>query len=390
MSLDQNGNISGALAIDAQNLEQLKLQAKRDPKSAIGAASKQFEAVFLNMVVKSMREATPQDSLMGSEQTRLYTSMLDQQLAQHLATRGTGLAAAMARQLSAGMGATGAASAGDNAPAADGISLPIATPAPLSQARGFTDSTLAQALNTMRMQAADMPDAIISPSTPLASVAKTREAMPRAVMRVQDGASAPQAAYAAEASKPTPVAPPKDGADTGTSLLSKTRDFVSRIWSQAVEAARAIGVRPQFMVGQAALESGWGQHEIRKADGTRSHNLFGVKAGRDWTGAVVEKTTTEYVNGVAQKTTAKFRVYSSYAESFQDYAKLLQGNSRYSNVLNQAQDAAGFARGLQKAGYATDPAYANKLIRVINGPSLKQAMNDAPPTQATARIDVTG
>jgi flagellar protein FlgJ len=395
MSLDQNANISGALAIDAKNLEQLKLQAKRDPKSAIGAASKQFESVFLNMVLKSMREATPQDSLMGSEQTKFYTSMLDQQLAQHLATRGTGLAEAMARQLSAGVGAAGAASSTEDAlpgSAADGISLPAVTPAPQAQTRGLTDPALAKAFNAMRMQAAEIEDVNVSPSMPAAPVAKTRESVPRASTRSLDHAgraAATPATSAAAASRPTPVAPPPDGAAaTGTSLLAKTRDFVSRIWSHAVDAARAIGIRPQFMVGQAALESGWGQHEIRKADGTRSHNLFGVKAGRDWTGPVVEKTTTEYVNGVAQKTTAKFRVYSSYAESFQDYARLLQGNSRYSSVLNKAQDAAGFARGLQKAGYATDPTYANKLIRVINGPSLKQALNDTPPAQAAARIDV--
>jgi flagellar protein FlgJ len=142
------------------------------------------------------------------------------------------------------------------------------------------------------------------------------------------------------------------------------------------------------MVGQAALESGWGQHEIRNANGTSTHNLFGVKAGKDWTGPVVERTTTEFVNGVAQKTTAKFRVYSSYAESFRDYANVLRSNSRYSSVISHGKDAAGFARGLQKAGYATDPAYADKLMRLINGPSLKQAVNSAPPTQAAAKVDV--
>jgi len=138
-------------------------------------------------------------------------------------------------------------------------------------------------------------------------------------------------------------------------------------------------VPPQFMVGQAALESGWGKHEIRTADGGTSHNLFGVKAGRGWNGPSVEKTTTEFVNGVAQKTTAKFRVYSSYGEAFKDYAKLIGGNPRYAGVLSQAQDARGFARGLQQAGYATDPAYADKLVRVINSTTLRQSLAYAPP-----------
>jgi flagellar protein FlgJ len=156
--------------------------------------------------------------------------------------------------------------------------------------------------------------------------------------------------------------------------LSKTREFVDRVWSHAVEAARATGIKPQFMVGQAALESGWGRGEIRGEDGSQTYNLFGVKAGRNWTGPVVEKTTTEYVNGIAQKTTAKFRVYGSYAESFKDYASLLTGNRRYAEVIGNGQSAEGFARGLQQAGYATDPAYADKLTRIINGPTLRASL----------------
>ena len=156
--------------------------------------------------------------------------------------------------------------------------------------------------------------------------------------------------------------------------LAQTRDFVNRVWTHAVDAARAVGIPPRFMVGQAALESGWGRHEIRAADGTASHNVFGIKAGRSWKGAVIEKTTTEFVNGVAQKVTARFRAYASYGEAFQDYAKLLRNNPRYAAVLGQAQDAKGFAHSLQKSGYATDPAYADKLTRIINGNTLRQSL----------------
>jgi flagellar protein FlgJ len=156
--------------------------------------------------------------------------------------------------------------------------------------------------------------------------------------------------------------------------VSKTREFVDRVWSHAVEAARETGIQARFMVGQAALESGWGKHEIRADDGSPTYNVFGVKAGRGWNGPVVEKTTTEYVNGVAQKVTAKFRAYSSYAESFKDYASLLLGNRRYAAVVGQGQDAEAFARGLQQAGYATDPAYAAKLTRIINSPTLRASL----------------
>ena len=129
---------------------------------------------------------------------------------------------------------------------------------------------------------------------------------------------------------------------------------------------RATGIPAAFMIGQAAHESGWGRREIRNADGTPSHNLFGIKAGADWKGPVAETVTTEFVAGRAVKTVAKFRAYASHAESFADYARLMKNSPRYQQVLAQAQDAGSFAAGLQRAGYATDPAYADKLTRVIN------------------------
>jgi flagellar protein FlgJ len=119
------------------------------------------------------------------------------------------------------------------------------------------------------------------------------------------------------------------------------------------------------MVAQAAHESGWGRREIVHADGTPSHNLFGIKAGAGWNGPVAEVTTTEYIGGVARKVTAKFRAYASYAESFADYARLMTNSPRYAAV-GQADTPREFAQSLQRAGYATDPAYADKLTAVIN------------------------
>ena len=136
------------------------------------------------------------------------------------------------------------------------------------------------------------------------------------------------------------------------------------------EAARAAqaqtGIPAEFMISQAALETGWGRKEIRHADGATSFNLFGVKAGAGWRGPVAEVTTTEFVDGRAQKVTARFRAYTSYAESFADYARLMTNSPRYAGVVAQGSDAGSFAQGLQRAGYATDPAYADKLSRVIN------------------------
>ena len=179
---------------------------------------------------------------------------------------------------------------------------------------------------------------------------------------------------------------PLSAAPTATRIpQAGAAGFVQQHSQAASEAAAVTGVPASFMVSQAALETGWGRKEIRNADGTSSHNLFGIKAGANWKGATTEVTTTEFVNGQAQKVVAKFRAYNSYADSFADYAKLMKDSPRYRNAVAQAQTAqataaaaagtsdsatasaaAGFAQGLQKAGYATDPAYADKLTRVIN------------------------
>ena len=133
----------------------------------------------------------------------------------------------------------------------------------------------------------------------------------------------------------------------------------------AEEASRATGVPAHLMLGQAALESGWGKHELKAADGTPSNNLFGIKANDSWDGKVVEATTTEYFNGVKQKRIEKFRAYDSYADSFKDFANLMRNNPRYENVMANLQDVNAYAQSMQKAGYATDPNYASKLASVI-------------------------
>jgi len=136
--------------------------------------------------------------------------------------------------------------------------------------------------------------------------------------------------------------------------------------SHAEDASRATGIPAKFMLGQAALESGWGKHEIKAADGSASHNLFGIKATSGWSGKVVVAPTTEYINGAPQTVMQKFRAYGSYAEAFSDYAHMLASNPRYGNVISGSHDATSFAQGLQKAGYATDPHYATKLSNIIN------------------------
>jgi flagellar protein FlgJ len=159
---------------------------------------------------------------------------------------------------------------------------------------------------------------------------------------------------------------------TASSADKAPTGFVDKLWPQAVDAAKSLGVSPHILIGHAALETGWGKHELKSADGTSSNNLFNIKAGSHWTGKTVSKEVTEYVNGKPVNSVEKFRAYGTPAESFADYAKLLSTNPRYSGALNQNAD--GFVRGLQQGGFATDPAYGDKLRRVIGSATLRSAV----------------
>jgi peptidoglycan hydrolase FlgJ len=175
-----------------------------------------------------------------------------------------------------------------------------------------------------------------------------------------NGAAAPEAP-ARETAKPLSIAP------TGPVKTSSSQaEFVQRHSAAAARVEKDSGLPSGFMLGQAGHETGWGRSEIRMKGGAPSHNLFGIKAGPGWKGPVAEITTTEFEGGQARKVTAKFRSYASTAESFADYAKLMKESPRYAGVVANAASPQGFAQGLQRAGYATDPAYADKLTRMIN------------------------
>lgn len=142
--------------------------------------------------------------------------------------------------------------------------------------------------------------------------------------------------------------------------------FVAKHTAAANAVAMESGIPASYMIGQAGHETGWGKSEIRHADGSPSFNLFGIKATGGWKGKVAEVTTTEYINGEARKVKAKFRAYDSYEDAFRDYARLIGNSPRYEKVMARLDSVQGFASGLQKAGYATDPQYAAKLSRAIN------------------------
>lgn len=314
---------------DIGGLAALKRPAKDGDPKALKAAAQQFEALFLQMVLKSMRDAVPRDGLFDSEQARLYESLLDQQMVQVLGARsgGTGLAAMIEKQLSQQ----------NTEPRGFEGPLPLWRASPSLRFRGEAMIPLA-------------PDANREPPAPPDLPADATFA-PRNDVQVSPAAGA-------------------EGGGSFVGASAAMREFANRLAPAATEAARTTGIPAHFMVAQAALETGWGKSEPRRADGGPSFNVFGIKAGRGWPGPVAEATTTEYVDGVAQKQIERFRAYASYAEAFRDYAAVLSANPRYAGVLG-VQDAASFAGGLQRAGFASDPLYASKLVRIIDGMARK-------------------
>lgn len=280
---------AASLNIDSRSLDSLRSEASRNPKAAARQAAVQFESLFMQMVVKSMRDATPKtDPSQGGD---TFTGMLDTQLSKQFAGRPGGLADMIERQMTRHMQNLPAVSP-ENLPAAGGAAGAAATPAAASARSG----------------------AATAPSAPGA----------------------------------------------------RQSEFIQKLLPHAREAERQTGVPASFILGQAALESGWGKGEIRNADGSTSFNLFGIKAGSNWQGATSEVMTTEYAEGQPARQRAAFRSYGSYTEAFTDYARLLSGNSRYAGAVRGATSAESFAQGMQRAGYATDPQYASKLARTIN------------------------
>ena len=155
-------------------------------------------------------------------------------------------------------------------------------------------------------------------------------------------------------------------------MPSSPAEFASLVWPHAERAAARIGVAPEVLVAQSALETGWGRHVMQHRDGVSSHNLFGIKADRRWQGDKVHVSTLEYRDGVALNTRANFRAYQSFEKSFDDYVDFLQRNPRYREALQTTADPAAYFDALQRAGYATDPAYADKIKRILDSEPVRQ------------------
>jgi flagellar protein FlgJ len=308
---------------DFQGLNAMKAQARTDKKAALEQVAKQFEGLFLQEMLKSMRkagEAFAEGNYLNSNEANTYRDMFDSQVSLSMAGgTGTGLAEALVRQLSQqipGMNSDGEKLAGHKSTLADyDRSLP----------------------------------------------AISRE-LPEQLSEVDEISRA--------------VATDKSVAASGKDLPADTQElpatfesaehFVTELMPVAERVAKESGIDPKLMVAQAALETGWGRHMIEGDGSEPSFNLFGIKADSRWSGDAVTITTTEFRGGVSMKERADFRAYPDYESSFRDYVNFLQSNPRYKDVLSSAEEPDVFAQKLQEAGYATDPEYGSKILSIMN------------------------
>jgi len=271
-------------------LHELKLAAKNDSPEALEEVAEQFEAFFLKLMLKQMRDANLGEGIFDSDQSKLYQDMMDQQLALNLSEKRTvGIADSIIKQL---------------------------------------EHRVNNANKSVELKA--LPE---------------RTDFHRTILKLS----------------------PELQVDNRKNNNFKTpEDFINKMRPYAEEAAGKLGIPANVLLAQSALETGWGNKVIQHSDGQNSHNLFGIKAGGQWRGQHVNVSSLEYREGMAKREFSNFRVYESYKQSFDDYVDFIKGNDRYRTALQNNDNAEGYIKALQDAGYATDPQYANKVIDIIN------------------------
>lgn len=423
MDIQKSGRVSSGDSgsySDLNRLNQLKVGDK-DSDGNMRKVAQEFESLFLNEMLKSMRSATDalgQDNPLNTPAAKQYQEMYDQQLAVSMSREGggIGLADVLLRQMSKTkpVRADSTLSSAAEDPAKAPVPTPVAagttgTNGPLSRlngqrplwasrsasepqpaAEGATHdvrSLLNQRRLALPPKLADRLLTGIVPSATTAAVASNHSALPARTTASADAVikgdwqsaqsfAAPHGrmqVYGRAMAQP-PLAPAKKA-------FSSADEFVATMLPMAQQAADRIGVDPRYLVAQAALETGWGKSVMRQQDGSSSHNLFGIKASESWKGAQARAITSEFRNGAMVKETAEFRSYDSYQDSFHDLVTLLQSNNRYQEVLKSADNPEQFVRELQKAGYATDPDYASKISQIAK--QMKSYQNYAAAGSST-------
>jgi flagellar protein FlgJ len=306
---------------DFQGLSGLRAESGKNDPETLRKVAGQFEALFIQMMLKSMRDASLGEGMMDSEHVKTYQSMFDQQIALDLSKSSRlGLADMMVRQLS-----------------------PKGSP---------PDGVQEKEHRLVGPPTAHGPELVMPPARPHPGVNGETNSVEQGAVR--------------DWRPDTP------------------KNFVKQLWPHAQRAADELGTAPELLIAQAALETGWGQHMIRGQDGRNSFNLFGIKADAHWQGARALTETVEFRDGLMRRERAPFRAYNSLADSFSDYVSFLKANPRYQQALEQADNAPAFARALSEAGYATDPDYHDKIEQIMDSPRLREAVSGARQDQSDA------
>jgi len=319
---------SASVYTDLHGLDQLKHNLKGDSVDDLRVVAQQFEAIFIQQMLKTMRDASLSEGLFDNNASDFYVDMLDKQMSLNLsAGKGIGLADIIVQQLS------------------NRLNLKP------EQETDQVDHT------TSRQHGREPATTVSLPLTQREGVVHKDFATVSSENRIKHGK--------AQAAKHNEFL-----SSENTANLADPETFIKSLWPLAVNAAEKIGVSPQVLIAQAALETGWGQYIAKGENGKSSHNLFNIKAGSSWQGDTVTLATTELKNGSAVKEYAAFRTYDSYNASFEDYVALVKHNPRYQQALANAASANDYADALQKAGYATDPDYSDKILQIANGQTM--------------------
>lgn len=341
---------------DLALMNRLATSAPAAPKAGdkVADTARQFEALFVEQMLKTMRESSlGEGDALFPGQSALFREMHDREVVKSASQgQGFGLAPLIERSLRQQQAAL------EGRPA-ESDALPLQARAGQAYSlEGYARVMPAQRFDRDSGTRADASSAPVLrvPAQPLAP----ERSQPRAAETTMQPRLPASASAAIE------------GSAAGTK--STPEQFVERIWPYAQRAAQALGVDPRMLVAQAALETGWGRHVPAAGDGEAGHNLFGIKAGRSWSGERASHLTQEFRDGRMQAERAEFRTYDSVEQSFSDYVALLRGSSRYAPALAAAGNNQAFASALQRAGYATDPQYAQKLTAIAHGPRLNRAI----------------
>ena len=345
MEIDTTSHLNQAsIYSDLNSLDKIRQLGQKDEVAAIKKAAQEFEAFFMNMMLKSMRQASEvigDDSLFGSQQEKMFTGMMDEQLAVNLSQAGhLGIAELMMSQL--------------------GIKQqPARKPSQLHEFVGNRDvlgtpSSGINAVNSTR-QATNS----VKTSEPIPSVTPLHNAESKVV--AQQTNVQVELGETKQGQAPSEAKVPEK-----KSLFDTAQNFISQLLPYAQKAAAKLNLDPRVLISQAALETGWGKFIMHDEQGNPGFNLFGIKANSNWKGDTIKIDTLEVIESRVKKVKASFRKYESFAQSFEDYVDFISTQPRYQKAVESSEEPKKFTEQLQSSGYATDPEYSNKIMRIFN------------------------